>query len=81
VQWFKVLEKFNGGKPIKPQLRAEIDDFFDFYWKKDKNYARKDENGKRFLSELPQTSITKLYSEFLFKDFLYTFKEYFRFEN
>jgi len=53
VQWFKVLEKFNGGKPIKPQLRSEIDDFFYFYWKKDKNYARKDENGKRFLSELP----------------------------
>jgi hypothetical protein len=77
----KVLERFKGGKMIDVDLREEIDEFFEYYWTKDKNYARKAPEGQRFLDELPQHVITKLYKDFLFKDFLYMFKKYFTFYN
>jgi hypothetical protein len=41
----KVLERFKGGKYINSGLRDEIDEFFIYYWAKDKNYAKKEPEG------------------------------------
>lgn len=81
THWFGVLSKYNKGQHLDNELREEIENHFDFYWRKDKNYAAKSPEGKRFIHELPPSVMVKLYTEFLFKDFLYIFKHYLRLKN
>jgi hypothetical protein len=68
-----VLKKFNGGKEISHEVREEIQNHFEFYWGKDKNFAKNSADGERFMSEIPKGTLISLYKEFLFKDFLETF--------
>lgn len=81
THWFGVLSKYNKKKHIGNDLRNEIESHFEFYWRKDKNYAAKSPEGQRFIHELPNHVMVKLYTQFLFKDFLYIFRYYFKLKN
>lgn len=35
-------------------MLRKLEDYFDYYWAKDLNYAMKSEEGERFISELPK---------------------------
>jgi hypothetical protein len=54
TKWLSLLARFNKGKPLSKIMTRKIEGYFDYYWKKDKNYAVKSEEDERFLSELPK---------------------------
>lgn len=39
TQFFKVMEHFNNNSAINQNLKDEIENFFDYKWSTDKNYA------------------------------------------
>jgi hypothetical protein len=55
----------------------KIENYFEYYWSHDRNYAIKSGEGQRFMSELPKYIKYRLFSDYLFKDFLYLFKQFF----
>ena len=75
------MAHFNGNKPLQRELVREIEDFFEYYWQNDRHAALRSKEEKHILKQLPQSVTRKLYLEFLFRDFLYTFKVYFRMNN
>lgn len=53
-KWFGLLARFNKGRPLPKEMTFMIEEYFNYYWTHDKNYAMKSENDRRFLSELPK---------------------------
>ena len=56
----------------------KFEDYFNYFWAHDKNYAIQSEEDMRFMKELPKVIRRDIYKDFLFKDFLYLFKTHFR---
>ena len=54
TKFFSLLARFNQGRPIPKDLMRKIEGYFDYYWRKDLNYAMKSEMDQRFISELPK---------------------------
>lgn len=52
-KWIALLSRFNNGNPINKDLISKIEDFFDYYWTKNRLAAVGSETGQRFMSELP----------------------------
>jgi hypothetical protein len=75
-KWLGLLTRFHNGKPLKKNLIADIEDFFEFYWQHNKLSALESEADQRFMKQLPESVQGRIYTDFLFKDFLYTFKTY-----
>jgi potassium voltage-gated channel Eag-related subfamily H protein 8 len=55
TRWFGLLARFNKGRPLSKEMQFKIDDYFNYYWANDRNYAMRSEEDKRFLSELPKS--------------------------
>ena len=53
-KWFGLLSRFNKGRPLPKETTMRIEEYFEYYWSHDRNYAVKTEADKRFLSELPK---------------------------
>ena len=53
-KWLNVLARFNNGRQLPKDMVQNIEDYFNYYWKNDKNYACLTESGERFLSEIPK---------------------------
>ncbi len=53
-KFFGLLSRFNRGRPLHSDFALRIEQYFEYYWAKDLNYAVKSEDGERFLSELPK---------------------------
>ena len=53
-KWIALLSRFNNGNPINKDLINKIEDFFEYYWTKNRLAAVGSETGQRFMSELPQ---------------------------
>jgi hypothetical protein len=49
-----LLVRFNKGHPIPTEMKQQIEEYFDYYWEKDLNFAMKTELDHRFISELPK---------------------------
>ncbi len=49
TKWMGLLARFNKGRPLPKDLTKKIEVYFDHYWSKDRNYAVKSEDDKRFL--------------------------------
>jgi hypothetical protein len=47
VKWLGLLTYINGGVPIKRGLQDKIEDFFQYYWAKDRMRALKSERDKK----------------------------------
>eukprot|EP00347_Sterkiella_histriomuscorum_P000318 403376339 len=77
TKWFGILGRFNKGMPLPKEMVKRFENFFEYYWLKDKNFAMKKLSDQRYLQELPKKIRIEIYKDFLFKDFLYLFKSYF----
>ena len=76
-KWIALLTKFNESHPLSKDLITKIEDFFEFYWKNNPLLAFKSDDDQRFLSELPKSTVEQIYIDYLFRDFLYTYKSFF----
>ena len=54
TKFFGLLTRFNKGHPLPKGMVRHIEEYFDYYWAKDLNFAMKTEMDKRFISELPK---------------------------
>lgn len=79
AEWFGMLAHFNKNRPLPKNLIGELETYFDYFWKNDRNYAIKSEEDQRFMDELPNNIQTDIYKDFLFQDFLQLFKVHFQF--
>ena len=70
-------EYFNDKKPINHEYRHSIETHFDYYWNNNLNAAIDDPDEKYYLDQLDSNTVNKLYRDYLFTDFLTTFKDYF----
>lgn len=78
AKWLGLLARFNKGRPLPKDLVKKIEEYFEYYWSKDKNYALKYDEDRLFLKELPKNIRTNIYKDFLFQDFYYLFKTFFQ---
>ena len=76
-RWILLLKKFNNNKPLPPDMIAQFESYFEYYWHNDKNYAMATEDDMDLLDELPNHIQASIYKDFLFEDFLDQFKVYF----
>ena len=53
-KFFGLLARFNKGHPLSKTTLLKIEEYFDYYWAQDLNYAMKSDEDQRFLSELPK---------------------------
>ena len=72
--FFGVLRRFNGNQQIDKNIRAEIEQFLEYSWNHDPTQALKSDADVKLLSELPQSVRLKIYTDFLFDEFLKQFK-------
>lgn len=76
-KWIALLTKFNDQKPLARDLIVKIEDFFEYYWDNNPLMASKSDEDLRFINELPNSTKQAIYIEYLFRDFLYKFNDFF----
>jgi len=81
TKWIALLSRFNQGNPLKKELITKIEDFFNFYWEKNRLSAMSSEQDIRFMDELPYYVQSQIFVDYLFNDFLYKYEKYFRLED
>lgn len=79
-KWISLLSRFNNGQPLGKDLISKIEDFFDYYWDNNR-LSCIDGEGQRFMDELPERVKGEIYIDYLFSDFLYKYRFYFKPEN
>ena len=52
-KFFGVLERFNGEKPIKLELKRQIEHHFNYKWENDKNAAIVDDEDLELFDQIP----------------------------
>jgi hypothetical protein len=52
--------------PLSTEMTSKIEDYFEYYWQHDKNYACKTDLDMRFMEELPEAIRRSIYENFLF---------------
>lgn len=77
-KWLGLLSHFNRNHPLPKEMTKRFETYFEYYWANDKNYAIKDDADQRFMSELPNHIQNNIYRRFLFTEFIYQHKAYFR---
>lgn len=76
-KWLGLLARFNKGRPLPKEMTKRIEGFFEYYWSRDKHYALKRDDDKKFLKELPlkiRIDVRYLFMNLtlqIYKDFLY----------
>lgn len=63
--------------PIDEKMRNEIQSFFEFRWEKDKTQALRTKADQDIFDQMPYAVQNKIYTDFLFGDFLKIFKKTF----
>jgi hypothetical protein len=66
TKWIALLSKYNNGVALKRSLILEIEDFMTFYWDNNRLQAFKTELDHKFMNELPEITIQKIYIDYLF---------------
>ena len=75
-----LLKNFNYGKEIKAEVRAKIENELIYRWNNDRNSAIDDLDEREILYQLPVTVIDNLFTGFIFRDFVKSFRSFFRLE-
>ena len=73
AKFFGVLKHYNGGQPINHSLKLRMESHFDHIWNNDKNLALISPEDEALLNQLPVEIQNRLYTDFLFVDFLNVF--------
>ena len=76
-KWISLLSRFNNGQPLSKDLITKIEDFFDYYWDNNR-LSCLDGDGSRFMDELPERVKGEIFIDYLFSDFLYKYRFYFK---
>ena len=74
MKFFGTLKKFNNHLHIKLELKKRIENHFDYQWKMDKNMAFRDQQDVNIFIQLPEEVKSCLFKDFLFKDFITSFR-------
>lgn len=78
-KFFGTIRKFNQNEPINIELKERIEAHFEFKWRSDKNMAFFESQDVSIFNQLPGEVQIMLYKDFLFSDFLESFKNTFCF--
>lgn len=78
TKWISLLSRFNNGQPLSGELISRIEDFFDYYWVNNRLSCLDSNIGSRFMDELPGRVRSEIFIDYLFSDFLYKYRNYFR---
>ena len=77
-QFLSTLERFNKNIAVPKDLKLNLEDYFNFRWKYNKNNAISTQQDFDLFIQLPWSVRTKIYSEFLHKEFLCKYCRYFQ---
>lgn len=77
--FFTMLRMFNNGNHIEGNLKQRIENFLGFKWINDKNNYLITEEDRYLFSQLPPSCKIEIYTNFLFKEFLFKFRRFFSF--
>ena len=80
-KFFGTIQEFNGQKPLDLDLKKQIEEHFEYRWQQDKLAAFRDDADLSIFDQLPIDTQVCMYKEFLFKDFLKTYKRTFCFRD
>jgi hypothetical protein len=80
AKFFGLLKKFNNGKSIDEKFKDKLEQYFEFRWKYDKNQSIDDEQEIAILEQLPPETQDRLFTKFIFHNFLFSFMNFFRIE-
>lgn len=78
-RFIDMIKKFNNGRVVKQEYKDQLEDFFEFYWAKDKMSWKQSEEDMRFIDELPEHVQVEIYKGFLYRTFMKTFRQFFEF--
>jgi len=71
------MEKFNGECPLRPESVAQLEKYFEYRWKYNRNNAISTQEDRDLLMQLPRRVQIQISSEFLFKEFAEAYVFYF----
>lgn len=71
------MEHFNGGAPFNLDLKKRISQHLEYKWANDHNQAIDDPEELDMLDQLPPETQDQIYTKFLFREFLVTFRSFF----
>ena len=80
-RFFNLLQKYNNREPMDLDLKRRIEAHFDYKWKYDKNSAFSGDDEERLYDELPEEVQVSLCKNFLYRDFLHSFRRFFSIPN
>lgn len=66
TKWIGLLSRYNKGRPLPKKLIKKIENNFEYYWPKDKNYAFKTEGDRALFNDIPRFLKVNLLKDFLF---------------
>lgn len=73
--FFDCLKKrYNYDIEIDKEQKRKIEQYFSYRWTQDKNQAIDEPEELAYLEQLPEDTQNMLYCEYLYKDFLYSFR-------
>ena len=78
AKWIALLARFNNSTPLKKELVERIEDYFVYYWSKNRLSVINSDSGVRFMSELPASAQEEIFVEYLYADFINDYKTYLR---
>ena len=77
-KWLGLLSKYNNGNPLKKDLIGDIETYFMYYWENNRLSAVSGPNDQKFMKDLPDYVQQNIYIDYLFSDFLYRYRNYFK---
>jgi len=76
-----VFQELNEKDEVDSDLRERIDFYFDYKYKNDRKIGIDEEEEQKVLEQLPAFVENAIYTDFLYYNFLTTFKETFKIPN
>lgn len=77
-QWIVLLGRFNNSVQLEKGLVNKIETHFDYYWEHNRLHPFQDKKNEILYMQLSEEVRVKLYTKYLFRDFVYLFKVYIR---
>lgn len=79
AKFFGLLVKFNEGRPLEPRLVASIQETMSFQWLNNRNNFLRDSKDLELFKQLPSELQTRIYTDFVFNEFIFKFRRFFSF--
>ena len=76
-QFLGTLERFNGHKKLDTKFVKCMENYFTYRWEANKNQILESLSSVSILDQIPSEGQNKIFSEFLFKDFIRLYNRYF----